>query len=98
MLTHSVFFKLKFPKGSSEELEFLRAAAKLEKIPGVQNFRPLRQLSSKNDFDYGLTMDFDGQEEYDSYNQHPEHREFVNANWGKCVANFMEIDYEEMVR
>ncbi|PZX53495.1 stress responsive alpha/beta barrel protein [Algoriphagus ratkowskyi] len=77
MLTHSVFFKLKFPQGSSEEREFLQAAAKLASIAGVQNFKSLRQLSSKNNFDYGLTMDFQSQEAYESYNKHPDHMTFV---------------------
>ncbi|WP_086541975.1 Dabb family protein [Algoriphagus antarcticus] len=97
MLTHSVFFKLKFPKGSLEEGEFLQGAAKLASIRHVRNFRSVSQLSSKNDFDYGLTMEFDSQEHYDSYSQHPDHVRFVENFWGKYVADFMEIDYEEMV-
>lgn len=96
MLTHTVFFTLKFPKGSVEQHEFLHAAAKLDSIPGVQNFKSLRQLSSKNDFDYGLTMDFETQEYYDSYSQHPDHTTFVETFWGKYVADFMEIDYVQM--
>lgn len=96
MLTHSVFFQLKFPKESSEEYEFLQAAAKLASIPGVRKLRTLRQLSSKNSFDYGLTMDFDSQEEYHVYSAHPDHVTFVETYWEKYVAKFMEIDYEEM--
>jgi len=96
MLTHSVFFKLKFPNGSSEEGEFLCAAAKLSSIPYVLNFRSLRQLSSKNKFDYGLTMDFDSQEQYNRYSHHADHVAFVETFWAKYVADFMEIDYEEI--
>lgn len=96
MLTHSVFFKLKFPIGSLEEGEFLCAAAKLSSIPHVLNFRSLRQISSKNIFDYGVTMDFDSQEHYDSYSDHADHVAFVETFWAKCVGDFMEIDYEEM--
>ena len=96
MLTHSVFFQLKFPKGSVEEHDFLQAAAKLAFIPGVRKLRTLRQLSSKNSFDYGLTMDFDSQEEYNDYSGHPDHVTFVETYWEKYVAKFMEIDYEEL--
>ena len=95
MITHSVFFKLKFPKGSLEERKFLGAAAKLASIPEVRNFRTLLQLSSKNNFDYGLTMDFDRRDDYDSYSQHPDHVAFVDTFWAGYVADFMEIDYVE---
>lgn len=94
MIRHNVVFKLKFPKGSSEEKEFLKAAAALALIPGVQNFESLRQVSKKNDFDYGLSMEFDSESDYDSYNNHPDHTKFVEENWGKCVEKFLEIDYE----
>lgn len=94
MITHSVFFKLKFPKGSSEESTFLTAAAKLSTLPAVKNFATLKQTSTKNDFDYGLTMEFENQEDYDGYNIHPEHIGFVNTYWEAYVEEFMEIDYE----
>ncbi|MEB2786150.1 Dabb family protein [Algoriphagus persicinus] len=96
MLTHSVFFKLKFPKGSAEEREFLQGTAKLASIPGVKNFRVLRQLSAKNKFDYGLSMEFENQDQYDNYNQHPDHVIFVETCWAKYVVDFMEIDFEEL--
>lgn len=94
MITHSVFFKLKFPKGSSEETRFLTAALKLSALPAVKNFASLKQTSSKNDFDYGLTMEFENQEDYDAYNIHSEHVNFVNTYWEAYVEKFLEIDYE----
>ncbi|WP_339750996.1 Dabb family protein [Algoriphagus aquimarinus] len=94
MITHSVFFRLKFPKGSSEEATFLSAAAKLSTLPAVKNFASLKQTSSKNDFDYGLTMEFENQEEYNGYNIHPDHVSFVNTYWEAYVEKFLEIDYE----
>ncbi|MEB2775940.1 Dabb family protein [Algoriphagus sp. D3-2-R+10] len=97
MLTHSVFFKLKFPKGSAEEGEFLQGAAKLASIPDVKNFRVLRQLSAKNKFDYGLSMEFENQDQYNNYNQHPEHVIFVETYWAQNVDDFMEIDFEEFM-
>jgi hypothetical protein len=47
MIRHSVIFKLKYPKNSPEELDFLNAAKKLANIPGVENFECLRQTSKK---------------------------------------------------
>lgn len=73
MIRHTVVLKLKYPKGSPEESEFLSAASKLTAIPGVRKFESLRQTSKKNDFDYGLSMEFDTLAAYERYNQHPDH-------------------------
>jgi heme-degrading monooxygenase HmoA len=94
MIRHTVVFKLNCPKGSLEEKEFLSAAVALSSIPGVHNFESLRQTSPKNDFDYGLTMEFYSQKAYDEYTQHPDHIKFVQTYWGKYVNKFLEIDYE----
>ena len=94
MIRHTVVFRLKFPIGSSEEREFLQAAAALALIPGVQKFESLRQISKKNDFDYGLSMEFDSESDYDSYNNHPDHSKFVNDFWVNSVEKFLEIDYK----
>ena len=94
MIRHTVVFKLKYPKGSSEESEFFRAATILTSIPGVHNFESLRQTGKKNDYDYGFSMEFDTMKAYEDYNQHPDHIEFVKTYWEKYVEKFLEIDYE----
>ena len=94
MIRHTVVLKLKYPKGSSEESEFLVAAAKLSTIPGVHKFESLRQTSKKNDFDFGLSMEFETLKAYEGYNQHPDHIKFVETYWLKYVEKFLEIDYE----
>ncbi len=94
MIRHTVAFKLKYPKGSPEESEFLSAAAKLSSISGVRNFESLRQTSKKNDFDYGLSMEFETLKPYEAYNQHPDHIMFIQNYWMKYVEKFLEIDYE----
>ena len=93
MITHSVFFKLKHPAGSAAETAFLKQAAALNKIPGVANFQVLKETSSKNVFNFGLSMDFPDQATYDSYNDHPDHIRFVQEIWLQEVADFQEIDY-----
>jgi quinol monooxygenase YgiN len=93
MIVHSVFFKLKHAKGSDNEAAFLRKAAKLANIPGVGNFQILEETSPKNDFDFGLSMEFADQAAYDGYNNHPDHVAFVQEVWLKEVEAFHEIDY-----
>lgn len=93
MIRHTVVFALKHPKGSVAESKFLAAADILATIPGVRKFEKLRQVSGKNDFAFGFSMEFADQAAYDGYNVHPDHVCFVQGRWIPAVASFMEIDY-----
>ncbi len=94
MIRHTVVFTLKHPKGSVAEAEFLKKAAKLERINVVQKFEILHQISQKNPFDFGLSMEFASMTEFRYYNEHPDHLDFVEYVWKKEVSEFMEIDYQ----
>lgn len=94
MVRHTVAFTLKYPKGSPQEKEFLEATVALKKIPGVQHFERLKQTSKKNRFDFGLSMEFSGQKEYEAYNNHPIHTGFIQQHWIPGVEDFLETDYE----
>ncbi len=93
MIRHTVVFTLSHAAGSPEEQAFLDAALALADIPGVEKFEQLRQVSGKNDFDFGFSMEFADQNAYDAYNEHPTHVAFVRDVWVPEVTNFMEIDY-----
>ncbi|GAB3927610.1 Dabb family protein [Larkinella terrae] len=93
MICHTVVFKLKHPAGSAEEQHFLHEARKLSAIAGVENFECLKQVSSKNPYDFGLSMEFANPAVYDHYNNHPDHVQFVQRFWVNEVAEFLEIDY-----
>lgn len=94
MIRHTVVFKLKNPPTSPETADFFAAAKKLAAIPGVQKFECLKQVSPKNNFDFGLSMEFDTAALYGQYNNHPDHAHFVQTYWAKNVEDFLEIDYE----
>ena len=64
MIRHTVVFRLKHPKGSAEEKAFLAAADVLAKIPGVEKFEKLRQVSAKNGYAYGFSMEFTDEAAY----------------------------------
>ena len=76
--------------------QFLKAALELTKIPGVINFKSWKQVSKKNAFQYGLSMEFATNEQYQQYNHHPAHVSFINEQWIPCVVDFLEIDYESI--
>jgi len=96
MIRHTVVFMLKHAKGSAAEKKFLADADVLAKIPGVQKFEKLRQVSPKNPYAFGFSMEFDDAAAYQGYNDHPEHVRFVKERWVPEVAEFMEIDYERL--
>jgi len=94
MIQHTVVFKLKHNARSQEETKFLSdAEVILPSIPGVQNFECLRQVSPKNDYEFGFSMNFQNEEDYMAYNRHPEHTSFVNDRWIPEVEKYLEIDY-----
>jgi quinol monooxygenase YgiN len=93
MIRHTVVFTLHHAKGSAGEIEFLKAADVLTEIPGVLKFEKLRQVSKKNDYAFGFSMEFEDQAAYDFYSNHPLHTAFVNKCWIPEVSQFMEIDY-----
>ena len=93
MIRHTVVFKLKHASGSAAEADFLAAAQVLATIPSVHQFERLHQVSRKNGFDFGFSMEFDSQQGYEAYNAHPEHVRFVETRWKNEVTDFLEIDY-----
>jgi hypothetical protein len=92
-IRHTVSFTLRHPEGSDEERDFLAAARQLSGIPGVEAFELLAEVSPKNSFRFGISMEFVDQAAYDGYNGHPDHVRFVEDRWLKEVADFLEIDY-----
>jgi hypothetical protein len=94
MIRHTVVFKLNHFRDSPEEKKFLDEIRKLSAIPGVKKFELLRQVSKKNNYDFGLSMEFDSAKAYETYSSHPDHNAFVQTYWVKEVKEFMEIDYE----
>ena len=96
MIRHTLSFRLVHPSGSAAEQEFLDAALTLAAIPGVQRFERLRQTSTRNDFTFGVSMEFADQQAYDAYVQHPVHRAFVAQRWVPEVDDFLELDYQPL--
>ena len=93
MIRHTVVFRLKHPGGSPAEQAFLADARVLADIPGVQAFEQLRQVSPKNDFRFGFSMEFADAAAYAGYDGHPVHVAFVRDRWVPEVEAFLEIDY-----
>jgi len=94
MIRHTVMFTLKHDFGSQEETEFLESALILSTIESVQKFERLRQTSTKCHHRFGFSMEFESQKDYEFYNLHPAHTQFVEEHWIPEVADFQEVDYE----
>jgi hypothetical protein len=96
MIRHTVVFRLKHAAGSPGEAAFLNDALVLAKIPGVGKFERLKQVSPKNDYRFGFSMEFADQAAYSGYNDHPDHVAFVRDRWIPEVEDFLEIDYKPL--
>ena len=96
MITHSVYFNLKHSEGSLEESRFLEKVVQLKRISSIKNFAYVREVSPKNEYRFGLILQFKDQDSYNFYNEHPDHRNFVKNIWAHEVKDFIEIDYIEI--
>jgi hypothetical protein len=92
-IRHSVVFELRHAAGSSEERDFLAAAEGLRAIPGVEAFELVLEVSPKNGYRFGISMEFADAAAYAAYNDHPDHVRFVQERWLAEVSEFLEIDY-----
>ena len=92
-IRHTVVFRLRHAAGSPEESDFLAAGAALAAIPGVEAFEVLREVSPKNDYRFGFSMELADQAAYTAYNEDPRHVGFVRERWIPEIADFLEIDY-----
>jgi hypothetical protein len=97
MKHHSVIFSF-FENIDIQRLNnFFLAAKELNTIPGVLNYKQWKQVSKKNSFQYGLSMEFYSEEDFQKYNNHPIHSKFINEQWIPCVSDFMEIDFDLLI-
>jgi hypothetical protein len=92
-IRHTVAFMLVHPPGSERESNFLEAAEGLATIPDVEAFELLAEVSPKNDYRFGISMEFADRAAYESYNEHPDHVGFVQERWLAEVRDFLELDY-----
>jgi hypothetical protein len=92
-IRHTVSFALVHAEGSAEERAFLESAGRLEAIPGVEAFEVLAEVSPKNGYRFGISMEFADRVAYERYNNHPDHVKFVEERWVAEVREFLEVDY-----
>jgi len=92
---HSAYFIFNDSISNEDTALFFTEIKKLAAIPGVIGFKVVNEISPKNKYNFGVTMQFKNQQDYDAYNSHPTHVDFVQNYWLKMVADFMEIDYRE---
>jgi hypothetical protein len=92
-IRHTVAFTLVHAEGSDAERDFLDAAERLAAVPGVEDFELLSEVSPKNGYRFGISMEFAGRPAYERYNEHPDHVRFVQERWLSEVSEFLELDY-----
>ena len=92
-IRHCVAFTLHHAEGSAEEATFLDALRALAAIPGVEAFELVAEVSPKNAYRHGVSMEFADRATYDAYDTNPDHIAFVTERWASEVADFLEVDF-----
>ena len=59
----------------------------------MEAFELLAEVSPKNSYRFGISMEFADRAAYDGYNEHPDHVRFVQARWLAEVSDFLELYY-----
>jgi Stress responsive A/B Barrel Domain len=95
-IRHAGLLKFKADVTELQKLAFFKALKELEQIKGVKKMEISKQISPKNSYEYGFSMEFANDEIYKTYNVHPSHDAFVQNYWLKYVEDFMEIDTVQM--
>lgn len=97
MIQHTVSFKLKHKSDSEQEKEFLENSKNiLCAIPQVLDFKILKQVSNKCDYNFCFSMYFKNQENYETYNLCEIHKRYVEKIWINNVTDFQEQDFIEI--
>jgi len=96
-IRHMVIFSLKYDKGAPETEKFLKDSQSiLSVIAGVEKFEMLKEISPRNEYDFGFSMEFSDKTTYDNYSMNPNHLKFVHERWLEEVVSFLEIDFENL--
>ena len=66
------------------------------KSPASRSSRSSGQVSAKNNFAFGFSMEFAHDAAYQGYSDHPGHVRFVRERWVTEVEEFLEIDYRPL--
>ena len=92
-IRHSVAFTLHHAEGIAEEAMFFEALHALAAIAGVEAFEVVAEVSPKNAYRHGVSMEFADRAAYDAYNADPRHLAFVRDRWVPEVTDFLEVDF-----
>ena len=79
MIRHTAVFRLKHAAGSAAERDFLAAAGRSRPFPVSRKFEILRQVSPKNDFAFGVSMEFADEAAYRATT-------IIPTMWPLCAA------------
>lgn len=91
-MLHSVMFKLK--EGVDKEKFLKESTDILAPIEFAKSFACYKETSAKNGFEFAFSFEFETKEDYMNYNNHQDHKNYINTHWIPMVEDFMETDWE----
>ncbi len=97
-LIHVVLIWLQEPGNPDHRADIIAAAQDLAQIPGVEDLRVGRVVSSdravvEDSYDVGLMLRFRGPEQLRAYLEHPVHLSTVKARFVPLMARYQVLDF-----
>lgn len=94
MLRHAVGVNLKYGKDDPRVKEFFKAAKQaLATIPQVKAYTHYAVTNSDCGYQYGFVLDFESEEAWMEYNEHPANLKFSEDYWEKDVAGYLYFNF-----
>jgi hypothetical protein len=94
MLRHAVGVNLKYGKDDPRVKEFFKAAKKaLATIPQVKAYTHYVVTNPDSGYQYGFVLDFESEETWMEYNEHPNNLKFSEEHWDKDVASYLFFNF-----
>ena len=90
MLRHAVGVNLKYEKDEPRVKEFFKAAKQmLATIPQVQAYTHYVVRNPECGYQYGFVLDFESEETWLQYCEHPNNLKFSEEYWDRDVADYL---------
>src|SRR3990170_2178567 len=94
MLRHAVGVNLNYEKDDPRVKEFFKAAKKmLATIPQVKAYTHYVVGNTDCGYQYGFVLDFESEETWLEYCDHPDNLKFSAEYWDKDVASYLFFNF-----
>ena len=95
-IRHGCLVNINYEEGTERFKEFFDEAKKMSySIPMVKEHHQYRQTDENCPYKYGFIQEFENEEDYREFIEHPRHIEYGEKYWSSGVKDFMDFNFVE---